>query len=256
MGLRREGAMSTTTETTTGTTSWADGYLLGFDTETTGVDVQNDRIVTVALIESTGPGRGGELARTWLINPGVPIPEGAAAVHGITTEHAVAHGDAPAPLLDEVASRLADAMLQGIPVVAYNASFDLQILDSELQRHGLPTVVARLGRQIGPVIDPLVIDRAKDRYRKGKRTLSDLVALHGIQQDGRLHTADVDVSATLDVLRALARRYPALAATSLETLHCDQIGWHRAWAEGFNRYLAFKGRDADVSLDSPVPAAG
>lgn len=226
--------------------------LLGFDTETTGTDVCSDRIVTVALVHSVGPGAAAETVATWLIDPGMEIPEGAAAVHGISTEHARTHGMQPAAALAEVAELLADALGRGIPVVAFNASFDLQILEAELTRNGLPTLADRLGHEIAPVVDPLVLDRGLDRFRKGKRTLTDLCGVYEVVQDGRLHTADVDVSATLAVLRGICRRHPELAAASLAEVHQRQIALHRDWAENFNEFLRRKGRPADVNLVWPL----
>jgi DNA polymerase III subunit epsilon len=219
--------------------SWTTGPLLGFDTETTGVDVANDRIVTAALVRRV-PGGPSEV-RTWLVDPGVPIPAEAAAIHGITTEHAVAHGQAPAPALDEIASLLVADLAAGVPVVAFNAAFDLSLLDAELVRHELPTLADRLGRAVSPVIDPLVLDRSLDRFRKGKRKLGDLCAHYGVLDSGNLHTADVDVLATLDVLEAMARAFPELADQDLDSLHRHQISAHRAWAENFNDWRARQG---------------
>ncbi|MBE9403799.1 exonuclease domain-containing protein [Brachybacterium sp. p3-SID1565] len=232
--------------------SWTQRPLLGFDTETTGTDVGRDRIVTVALVHSVAPGRLGETVATWLIDPEMEIPEGAQKVHGISTEHARMHGMKSAEALDEVATMLADALALDVPIVAFNGSFDLAILENELRRLGLPTLTDRVGHVIAPVIDPLVVDRGVDRYRKGKRTLTDLLAHYGIQQDGRLHTADVDVSATLDVLRAIVAAHPQVGVSSLEDLHQQQISWHRSWAENFNEFLRKKGRAPDVNLDWPL----
>lgn len=232
--------------------SWINGPLLGFDTETTGTDTAEDRVVTAALVFSTGPGRNQETVATWLINPGVPIPEGAAGVHGISTEHAQQYGMPPAPALEEIASRLAEALQQGTPIVAFNGGFDLAIMEAELTRHGLATIAERLGHDIAPVVDPLVLDRGLDRYRKGKRTLSALMEVYGIHPDGAMHTADVDVSMTLDVLRAIVERHPEVAGTDLPELHKKQIELHRAWAENFNRFLESKGRTPDVSTTWPL----
>lgn len=232
--------------------TWIDAPLLGFDTETTGTNVTSDRIVTVALVHSVGPGRAGETVATWLIDPEMDIPEPAQRVHGVTTEHARAHGMQAAPALDEVAAMIADALSREVPLVAFNGGFDLAILENELSRLGLPTLTARLGHDIAPLLDPLVIDRGVDRYRKGKRTLTDLLAHYGIQQDGRLHTADVDVSATLDVLRAIVAAHPQVGVSSLADLHREQISWHRSWAENFNQFLQKKGRTPDVNLNWPL----
>lgn len=186
---------------------WTSRRILGFDTETTGVDVRSDRIVTAAIVVRARI-TGLSQVRTWLIDPGVEIPEAASAIHGITTEHARAHGVQPREALAEIADLLAAAMAADYPVVAFNACFDLTLLEHELARHGLPTLSDRLGRDPSPAIDPLVLDRALDRYRPGKRRLGDLAEYYGVVASGDLHAADVDVDATLDVLGALVRRFP------------------------------------------------
>ncbi|CAM3942971.1 exonuclease domain-containing protein [Helcobacillus massiliensis] len=232
--------------------SWINGPLLGFDTETTGTNTDTDRIVTAALVFSTGPGRAGETVATWLIDPGVEIPEAAARVHGISTAHAQQYGVPSRPALEEIAARLTEALQQGTPIVAFNGSFDLRIIEAELTRHDLPTLADRLGHDIAPVIDPLVLDRGLDRFRKGKRTLSAVMEHYGVQADGTMHTADVDVSMTLDVLRAMAEKFPEVGGTELPELHKKQIELHRAWAENFNEFLKKKGKTPDASTTWPL----
>ncbi len=237
--------------------SWIDGPMLGFDTETTGVDVDSDRIVTAALVRRDASGTH---VRTWLIDPGVQIPAGATAIHGITTEHARTHGEPAALALEEIAEVLATSIAAGVPVVAFNAAFDLCILAADLRRHGLATVSERLGRDVVPVIDPLVLDRSEDRYRSGKRKLVDLAGIYQIADGGPLHTADVDVIATLDVLTAIVDRYPHLGALELTRLHAYQVTVHRAWAEGFNAWrtrqgLTGPGAELTWPLRRPAPEA-
>ncbi|NTV39533.1 MAG: DNA polymerase III subunit epsilon, partial [Demequinaceae bacterium] len=146
--------------------SWLDGPMVGFDTETTGVSPTSDRVVSAALIRRE---RDSVETRTWLIDPGVEIPERATAVHGITTERARAEGAAPEVALEEIASALAEALAAGIPVAGFNVQYDLTILDAELARHGLVTLTQRLPGGVRPIVDPLVLDRHLDRYRKGPR---------------------------------------------------------------------------------------
>jgi DNA polymerase-3 subunit epsilon len=234
-------------------TAWTDGAMVGFDTETTGVDVGVDRVVTAALVRRDSHGTA---VRSWLLDPGVEIPEGASAIHGITTERARAFGRPPAEALEQIATALAAAALRGEPVVAYNACFDLSLLDVELRRHGLPTLPDRLGCTPLAVIDPLVLDRHLDRYRRGKRRLGDLCAHYHVTPDG-LHTADVDVVATLDVLRAIARAHPQIAAMTAAELHALQVGAHRAWATSFNEWRAgqgYEGPGADAAWPVREPA--
>lgn len=234
---------------------WAVGPLLGFDTETTGVDPVSDRLVTAALV-SRGPRRAGgareQEVLTWLADPGVEIPAAAAAVHGISTERARAEGRPIEEVLEEVAARLAAAMSAGTPVVAFNGAFDLTLMEAELARHGLATLRERLGRGLGPVLDPLVLDRAVDRYRRGKRRLADMCAVYGVTVDDALHTAEVDVAATLDVLEALALAHPELARMGVDELVPFQAAAHRTWAESFNDFLRRKGRTPDADPAWPV----
>lgn len=218
--------------------SWSNGPVLGFDTETTGVDVRHDRIVTAALVRRDTQGLW---QRTWLIDPGVEIPAAASAIHGITTERARAEGQAPQVALEEIASAIVDGQLAGVPVVAYNASFDMAILDHELDRWGLPRLGQRLGRDVGPVLDPLVIDRGVDRYRKGKRTLSDLCLHYRVTSQDELHTAEVDVHATLRVLDCLLETFPEIGEMSLDALTDWQRSQHRAWAQSFNEWRTRQG---------------
>lgn len=220
--------------------AWPCGPLLGFDTETTGVDPSRDRIVTAALVwrsERQTDGGRRQSVTTWLADPGVEIPEAASAVHGVTTERARAEGRPVTEVLAEVSEHLVAAMAAGSPVVAFNASYDLTLMEAELARHGLPTMRSRLGRDLGPIADPLVLDRAVDRYRRGKRRLGDLCEVYGVHADAALHTAEVDVIATLDVLEALATAHPRISELSAEELVTFQARAHRAWAESFNEWL-------------------
>ena len=223
--------------------AWPFGPLLGFDTETTGVNPSQDRLVTAALIRRTERPIGGDRQQsvtTWLADPGVEIPEAASAVHGVTTERARAEGRPVAEVLAEVSDLLVTAMAAGTPVVAFNASYDLTLMEAELARHDLPTMRSRLGRELGPIADPLVLDRAVDRYRKGKRRLGDLCEVYGVQVDEALHTAEVDVIATLDVLEAMAIAHPQVSELGPEQLVAFQARAHRTWAESFNEWLARK----------------
>ncbi|MCZ9336229.1 exonuclease domain-containing protein, partial [Streptomyces sp. TRM76130] len=86
---------------------WYEGPLAAFDTETTGVDVENDRIVSAAVVVQDAPGLRPRVSR-WLVNPGVPVPEAATAVHGLTDERLRREGRWPAPVMYEMAEALAE----------------------------------------------------------------------------------------------------------------------------------------------------
>lgn len=235
------------------TQSWNNVPWLGFDTETTGIDPSADRIVTAALVLRLGgaAGAGEDKTHTWLADPGVPIPEAASAVHGISTEHAREHGRPIGEVIDEVAATLVAHWLRGFPVVVFNAPYDITILDAELARHGLATLDERLEGAPMLVVDPLVLDRHFDRYRKGKKTLTTMAPAYGVAADEDAHTAEVDVAMTLDVLGAMASAIEALEGLSPLELHELQIRAHAEWAEDFESYLRRQGRDAHISRAWP-----
>jgi DNA polymerase-3 subunit epsilon len=240
---------------------WLEGTMIGFDTETTGVDTSRDRIVTAAVISREGAD-GVPSRRTWLIDPGIEIPAAATAIHGITTLRASAEGSRPEEALEEIAGLLAEALLAGIPIVGFNVSFDLAILEADLARHGLPTLAQRIKADpasgIRPIVDPLVLDRHLDQWRKGKRKLIDLCEAYGvIVNNDDLHSADADVLATLDLICAMGRTHPTLGEVDILDLHDQQVAAHQRWAEGFRAWLISRGRTDDLPDPGwPLPTPG
>jgi DNA polymerase-3 subunit epsilon len=218
-----------------------------FDLETTGVDVARDRIVTahVGVIDADGHVVD---ARDWLADPGVAIPAGATAIHGITTAHARAHGRPASDVVTEVVDALAGLFAAGLPVVAYNAPYDFSLLRHEALRHGVPALA-----DPGPIIDPLVVDKRYDRYRRGKRTLSVVAAHYAVRLDGA-HEASADAVAAGRVAQAIADRYAAWLPPTLDELHTRQIGWARSQAESLTEYFVRIGRlDPDDVVDGRWP---
>jgi len=211
----------------------------GFDCESTGTDVAHDRIVSAALVRRDADGT--TITQTWLVNPGIEIPAAALAVHGITTQRVRDEGQDAREALDEIAQSLADCLTDGLSVLIYNASFDLRILDAELARHGLASLERRLGGAVRPVVDPLVIDRGVDRYRRGSRRLPDLMDVYGLPPSRHLHDALDDVVNAIAVFDAIMNRYPILPAAAHD-LHDWQATAHREWATHFNEWLAGRGQ--------------
>ncbi|MFE0424894.1 exonuclease domain-containing protein [Streptomyces sp. NPDC058953] len=230
--------------------TWHTEELVGFDLETTGTEPREARIVTAAVVR-TGP--GGVLdRRVWLADPATRTPHPAAATPGTPPARAPPPGPPARAAADEVAAALCGHWARGVPVVAYNASFDLTLLGAELARHGLPSLADRLdGGAPGPVVDPLTIDRAVDRYRKGKRTLEAAAAEYGVAL-ADAHDATADAEAAVAVARALADRHPSVAALSVTELHERQVRWYEAWARDFESFLRRKG-DASAVVDGAWP---
>ncbi|MFV0137069.1 3'-5' exonuclease [Streptomyces sp. HMX87] len=232
-------------------TCWYEGPLAAFDTETTGVDVESDRIVSAAVVVQDAPGLRPRVSR-WLVNPGVPVPETATAVHGLTEEHLQRNGRWPAPVMYEIAEVLAEQARAGRPLVVMNAPFDLTLLDRELRRHRASSLTRWLERTPLCVLDPRVLDKHLDRYRKGRRTLTDLCAHYGVPLDGA-HDAAADAQAALEVVRAVGRRFAGrLERLSPAELHTLQAVWHAAQARGLQAWFALSGTEEAVDPAWPL----
>lgn len=213
---------------------WAD-RLAVLDTETTGVNPAFARVVscTIALLG----GNGEVLERyDWLLNPGVEIPDAASRVHGISTEVARASGVEASVGISRIVGQLASMIERGFAVVVFNAPYDLSLLRAECARYGIPWLDARTPPAEAVIIDPLVIDKQVDRYRKGKRTLEVASQHYGVDL-GTAHDAGEDAIAAGRVAQAIARKYGAELPTDATELHRAQVIWAQEQAENFQTYM-------------------
>lgn len=235
---------------------WADFPMLGFDTETTGVSPDQDRIVTAALVE-IHPGRR-PVTTSYVVDPGIDIPPEATEVHGYTRERAIAEQThTPEQLLFEVTGRLALWMGHGYPIVGFNLAFDLTLLEAENHRHGVDTLAAR--GSIQPVVDVYVLDKFADPYRKGGRKLDQVCATYGVTHVGA-HDAGGDALAACRLWpRIMAKHSRKFPGMTLPALHQAQIGWRKAQMDSLRAYFDKNGTEHDgCNGDWPVrrtPAA-
>lgn len=175
--------------------------LVCFDLETTGTSVDRDRIVEIGLVRVEPDGSRREY-RT-LVNPEMPIPAGAAAVHGI---HDADVRDAPR-LIDvapEITAFFEDADLAGFNSVG----FDAPLLENELRRVGVDFSLQ--GRRH--------LDAMRIFHRMEPRTLVAAYAKYCGKDLTEAHAALADVQATLDVLDAMVARYDELSG-DVDELH-------------------------------------
>lgn len=167
--------------------------LVVLDLETTGTVIGEDRIVELGLVR-LDPG-GTRTARTWRVNPDMPIPPAATAVHGID-DAAVAFE----PSLIELAEELV-AQLTGVDLAGFNArAFDVPFLRAELARVG-----AAWPCEDAAIVDAFVIFRERERH-----TLDRAVRHYCGRAHEGAHSAGADADATLDVLLAQLDAYPDL----------------------------------------------
>ncbi|MHC4715435.1 MAG: ATP-binding protein [Planctomycetota bacterium] len=209
---------------------WSDGTFCLFDVETTGKDPEVDRIVQASFIVQNPDGSAGEGSYTALVNPGMKISDEAVAIHGITNARAKREGVAPALVLEQLTRRFQRAGERGYPVVIFNVPFDWPLYVAECKRHNLGGPMTR------PMfVDPLLIDRKADRYRKGPRTLSAMVK-HYLGREFEAHDATKDALEMGLLLREMVRRHKVLQGPTLDELQELQRAWWRSWQDQFNEY--------------------
>lgn len=165
--------------------------LVFFDIESTGLNVVRDRIIQIAMIRYHADGRPVE-ERKYLLNPLIPIPTDASAVHGIKDEDVK---DQPTfeSKAEEIFSFIGDADLAG-----YNSNrFDIPILMEELNRAGFDFEID----------NRMTIDVQRIFYRMEPRTLSAAYQFYCNQILEQAHDALADVRATVDVLDGQLNHY-------------------------------------------------
>jgi DNA polymerase-3 subunit epsilon len=214
--------------------SWVDDGFIAFDTETTGVEVSADRIVSAAAVEF----RDGVEAssREWLIKVDVQIPQAASAVHGITDQMSQSQGLVQVEALGAISEYL---VVSKLPVVCFNSQFDRTILDSNLERVG--------HQPLSGVVDicPYVIDKHMDKYVKGKaqRRLQPTVARYGLEfNEADWHGALADARITGLLMLAQQARYPQLFISEPGELgHLVEL-WRKEQDASFKAWLTSQPR--------------
>jgi DNA polymerase III subunit epsilon len=227
-------------------TSWWEGHLLTFDLETTGIDVRTAGMVSAAAL-LLSPENEIERGFARIVQPSVPIESEAAEVHGITQSDAEKIGLPLHYALERIWELFETAYAAEIPLVIYNARFDLSLLLMETKRSALP-----IGR-IPPIIDPLVIDRALDKYRKGGRKLEAVAAHYNIELDNA-HAAEADAIASAKIARKLPLHHYPLANYTLFELQDMQTKWHERWKRGLNAWWKKKGIPKEIPASEVWPS--
>lgn len=170
------------------------------DLETTGVNLGVDRIVEIAIIKITPDGT--RQVKRKLLNPEMPISAVSVDVHGITNEMVK-----DAPTFRQVANEIKQ-FLEQCDLAGYNSNrFDIPMLAEEFLRVGLDFEFK--GRKL--------VDVQKVFHLMEQRTLSAAYKFYCNKNLEDAHSAEVDASATWDVLLAQVEKYPQLGNT-VETI--------------------------------------
>ena len=189
--------------------------IIFFDLETTGVDVTHDRIVEISMIKVLPSGE--QIEKTRRVNPRIPIPAEATAVHHITDADV-----ANEPSFRQIAKSLANEMV-GCDIAGFNSNrFDIPMLDQEFQRAGVKFDFTKAR----------FVDVQTIFHKKEQRTLVAAYRFYcGKELDGA-HSANADTRATLEVLKSQLDRYDDLPNDIEELSKFSQI----------NRNVDFMGR--------------
>lgn len=212
-----------------------------FDIESTGANPRSDRIIDLAIIKVMPDGK--QTTHTFRVNPGIPIPKEATAIHGISDAD-VANSPPFIKIAQQVASILEDCDLCG-----YNVGrFDIPMLAEEFLR-------ARVKCNLD---NRRVIDPQRVYHRKEPRDLTAALAFYSGEMHIGAHGAEADALATIRVLEGQYKKYPDLP-TDIDELHnycnqrdpswVDQMGRLR-WANG-EVVLNF-GRKKDTPLKTII----
>lgn len=229
---------------------WYNEGYIAFDTETTGVNEQEDHILTACIIYYSSDHK--ELERkSWLINPGVEVPEEASSINGLTTEHVQEHGMNALEGIHEILLELSYNPTS--PIVAYNGSYDITILYHNAKRLGLkPTKAFRAVFGEGfalHLIDGLTMHRKAYKKWRGRRNLSTLCEHYGIDLTDA-HTAEADTDAAAKLTVAITNENPNLFGGDEETLAAAQAVWYAEQMEDLQAYLR-KARNDDTIICNP-----
>ena len=166
------------------------------DLETTGVNISNDRIVEIGIVKILPDGT--KQVKRKLINPLMPIPAGASDVHGITDEMVK-----DAPSFKQVANEIKQ-FIDNCDMGGYNSNrFDVPMLIEEFLRAGIEFSVE--GRKL--------VDVQKVFHMMEQRTLSAAYKFYCQKSLDGAHSAEVDATATWEVLEAQVERYPQIGNT-------------------------------------------
>lgn len=219
---------------------WTELPLIGFDTETTGTDPKTARILQAAIITRDPDGVMADGDVVAYVDPGIPIPAESSAIHKITAETLREQNAWPSHsaipfLLGVITGR---AIIRNCPLVIYNAPYDWPLIMEESKR-----VEGFSYPYFGDpkFLDPLVIDRALDKYRKSSRKLEDVAKFYDVPLGESAHGAPADAEASIGVMRALISRFPELKKYSIDEMQGLQAQWYATWRDGINKFWQGKG---------------
>ncbi|WP_025029311.1 DNA polymerase III subunit epsilon [Nitratireductor aquibiodomus] len=157
-----------------------------FDTETTGLDSNEDRVIELGCVELDNRFPTGRTLHHFINAQGRSVHPEAQAVHGISDADL-----ADKPVFGAILEEFLE-FIDGAKLVAHNANFDIGFINAEFDRLGVPPV------DPGLVVDTLAIARRK--HPMGPNSLDALCRRYGIDNSHRTkHGALLDAELLAEV---------------------------------------------------------
>src|SRR5688572_28942851 len=193
------------------------------DLETTGVNLGTDRIVEIAIVKILTD--GSRSVKRKLLNPEMPIPKACSDIHGITDEMVK-----DAPTFKQVAHELKQ-MLDGCDLAGYNSNrFDIPLLMEEFLRAQVEFDMR----------NRKLVDVQNIFHKMEPRTLGAAYRFYCCKHLDGAHGAEVDATATYEILEAQVEKYPELGSSIdsiLKVIGEDQV------VDFARRFVMDKGRE-------------
>lgn len=196
-----------------------------FDLETTGTNVSKDRIVEICVLK-VNPDASRE-SKTWLVNPEMPIPEGASLVHGIYDKDVE-----NAPVFREIAPKITE-MIAGADLGGFNSNrFDVPLLAEEMLRAGMDFDLGKM-----KLVDAQVIF-----HKMEPRNLSAAYQFYCGKTLENAHSAEADTLATFEILDAQVGKYEEVPN---EISALSEFSYHNKFAD-LAGFIAFDDEEQEI----------
>jgi len=177
-----------------------------FDLETTGININHDRIVEISILKISPNGE--EEKRTDLINPGIPIPLESSLIHGIYDKDIK-----DAPKFKEIGKMLTN-FLTGCDLAGFNIlKFDVPMLVEEFLRADINFDISR--RKL--------IDAQKIFHLMEKRNLAAAYKFYCNKTLENAHSAEADTIATYEIFKSQLDRYDGQDVVDMKGNHLGVI---------------------------------
>ena len=209
--------------------------IVTFDVETDGVDFDSSHILSWGL-------KSDKESTYEEIDWGIDIPEEITAINGFTKESLAGKED-PATSIKKLYNLLVSYSREGYAINGFNINFDINMLYGNVKM-----VTGSVPGKFKNIVDPFVIDKEFNKYRKGKRNLSTLSEIYGINVSAdNLHNAMYDVELTHDLFQVMHDQY--LKSYDAKDLYANMKYWYEAQSKSLHEYFISKGQESNVVLN-------